>query len=105
MVSTLIQIKDEKPDAKLKVMVGIAFSPTDGKAPVYDYWMGMLGFFFLSIYLFIYLFIFLFLVFFLDFFLLSYFLSSSFISLSFSVECRLVFNLSGDQQVSGRVCE
>lgn len=41
MVSTLIQIKDEKPDAKLKVMVGIAFSPTDAKAPVYDYWMGM----------------------------------------------------------------
>lgn len=39
MVNILIRIKDEK-QPKLRVMVGIAFSPTDGKAPVFDYSMG-----------------------------------------------------------------
>lgn len=38
MVNILIRIKDEK-QPKLRVMVGIAFSPTDGKAPVFDYSM------------------------------------------------------------------
>jgi hypothetical protein len=42
MVNILIRIKDEKSGHKLKVMVGISFSPTDAKAPVYDYSMGML---------------------------------------------------------------